>query len=109
MSEGPAGGDWGWGVWLLLAVVLMNLAAIPVWLLLNNLRRAHDTNGARVRAFLRRFDEEAPGAPSAESLSLIRSQFTRAEARGPLWGRRDMTLALLGVIQAEEQGQDAGD
>lgn len=98
----------GWGLWLILAVLAFNLACIPMWFLVNHLRRTHEFRLKEVRTFLdllamERSSDNTPDGRLDESVSLIESQLDEAEGLGPLWGRKSVELARLGRYQVEHQ------
>ena len=103
------GGYSGWGLWLILAVLAFNLACIPAWFLINHLKRNHDFRIKQVRTFLALLSQE-PHRPSRadldRSVALIQEQVDRAEGLGPLWGRRQASLAQLGLYQLEHRFPD---
>jgi len=105
------GGYSGWGVWLIVLVFAFNLACIPLWFLINHLRRTHEFRLKEVRTFLEllaaeRTERSASDSQLDESIALIERQLEQAEGLGPLWGRKHVELARLGLYQVEHQHQD---
>ncbi len=100
------GGYTGSGVWLIVAVLAFNLACIPAWFLVNHLRRTHDFEIKKAKTFLfllgkerarKRKKGQDPELGSA--VDDITASLERAEGLGPLWGRKHVTLARLGIMQ----------
>jgi hypothetical protein len=102
------GGYTGWGVWLIVAVFAFNLTCIPLWFLLNHLQRTHSFELKRARTFLELLGKELKtkrvnDGELNRSLQLVRSQLESAEGRGPLWGRKELALARLGLAQVSSR------
>ncbi len=106
----------GWGVWLVAGVLAFNLAYIPAWFLVNHLRRNHEFQIKKARTFLellRRERGKSKGwrtdSELDTSVALIEEQVSEAEGRGPLWGRRQVTLAQLSVMQLSARWPELAD
>lgn len=96
----------GWGVWLIAAVLGFNLACIPAWFLVNNLRRTHEFTIKKVQTFLFLLAEQRDAdkkhrtdAELDEAVAAIEEQVDKATGLGALWGRKHLALAQLSMHQ----------
>ncbi len=102
------GGYTGWGVWLVVAVMAFNLAAIPLWFLLGSLRRSHDFRIKEARTFLALIDPaRADDEDLDDQLKVVEDAIERAEGLGPLWGRKHVNTARIFLGQLEERFPDS--
>ncbi len=103
LAEGVAGYT-GWGVWLIVAVMAFNLAAIPLWFLLSSLRRSHDFRIKEARTFLVLIDDARHHNEALDDqLKVVEEAIERAEGLGPLWGRKHVNTARIFLGQLDEQ------
>lgn len=94
-AEGVAGYT-GWGVWLVVAVMAFNLAAIPLWFLLGSLRRSHEFRIKQARTFLMLIeDARQENEALDDQLKAVEEAIERADGLGPLWGRKHVNSARI--------------
>lgn len=91
---------WGWGIWLIAAVLAFNLTCIPLWFLTNHLRRSAGFEQKRMTTFLfllekRPIWKQDRSEELRAAATALREHLARADHLGPLWGRRHTTMARL--------------
>lgn len=101
------GGYTGWGVWLIVAVMAFNLAAIPLWFLLGNLRRTHEFRIKEAQTFLALIDGARAGNEELDDqLKIVEAAIEQGEGLGPLWGRKHVNTARIFLGQLSERFPD---
>ncbi len=112
------GGYTGWGVYLIAAVLAFNLMCIPLWFLVNNLRRTHDFALKKVETFLHLLEKERAKhkhkaiGKDPELTALvedIKAQADKALGLGPLWGRKHAAMAQLQMHSIGERWPELAD
>ena len=97
------GGYTGEHMLLIVAVMGFNLVCLFLWFIIGALRRGQDGTLKEARTFieLMRREAESQGLPTARAAELeaalvhVEGLLSDAEARGPLWGRRGVTMANM--------------
>ena len=111
--DGPFGGFTGHGIAIITAVFAFNLFFLMLWFIITPLRRSHETNIRRVETFLallERIRSEMEGREDDEDIDRavngLAALLEKAQDKGPLWGRKHLSSARMGISGMAETWPD---
>ena len=103
--EEPFGGFTGSGIGIIAVVLGFNLLCLLLWFFITPLRRSHETNLRRVETFLTLLERtRADMGPNDEDEDFDRAMaglivlMEKGRDKGPLWGRKHLSSARLGIV-----------
>ena len=100
---------------MIAAVLGFNLLCLLLWFLITPLKRSHETNLKRIETFLglleyTRADMEEDDADLERAIAGMRVLLEKGRDSGPLWGRKHLNSARLGIAgMAESWPEVAGE
>ena len=107
--------EWGSGVWIIAVVLAFNLTCIPLWFLLNHLKRSANFEQKRLQTFLHLLkqrdvwrERESGSSDLHELIERLEAQLAQAEHMGALWGRKHTTMGKLTMTQICETYPEDG-
>ena len=113
MAELPWGGFTGPGIAIIATVLGFNLFCMLLWFFITPLRRSFDTNLHRVQTFLELLAiiREAEGAREDDAdidraVAGLATLLEKGQEKGPLWGRKHLSSARMGIAGMAEAWPD---
>jgi len=113
--EDPFGGFTGPGIGIIAAVLGFNLFCLLLWFVITPLKRSHETNLRRVETFLTllertRADLDDEDEDLDKAVAGLTVLLEKGRDLGPLWGRKHLGSARLGIAgMAESWPELAGE
>ena len=109
--DDPFGGFTGPGIGIIAVVLGFNLVCLLLWFIITPLKRSHETNLKRIETFLAlleytRADMEEDDPDLERAIAGMRILLEKGRDMGPLWGRKHLSSARLGIAGMAESWPD---